>query len=173
LLKYNKMLNSLLDKMIKIIVATSKNKVIGNNNKLIWKLSSDLKRFKELTTGHPVVMGRKTYESIGRPLPNRRNIIITRNLEYRVDDCEIVSSLDEALLLTKNDCFIIGGGEIYKQSLEVADKIYLTLVHEDFEGDTIFPELGKEWAEVSNEDFEPDENNAHKYSFINYEKYNF
>jgi dihydrofolate reductase len=159
--------------MIKIIVATSKNKVIGNNNELIWKLSSDLKRFKELTTGHPVVMGRKTYESIGKPLPNRRNIIITRNLEYEVNVCEVVSSLEEALLLTNNDCFIIGGGEIYKQSLEVADKIYLTLVHKDFEGDTTFPELGKEWATIDTKDFDADEKNEYNYSFIEYDRYEF
>ena len=159
--------------MIKIIVAMSKNRVIGNNNELIWKLSSDLKRFKELTTGHPVVMGRKTYESIGRPLPNRRNIIITRNLEYSVDGCEIVSSLEEALLLTNNDCFIIGGGEIYNQSIELADKIYLTLVHKDFEGDTTFPELGKEWAKMERKDFEADEKNEYNYSFIEYDRYEF
>ena len=159
--------------MIKIIVATSKNKVIGNNNELIWKLSSDLKRFKELTTGHPVVMGRKTYESIGKPLPNRRNIIITRNLEYEVNGCEVVYSLEEALLLTNNDCFIIGGGEIYKQSLEVADKIYLTLVHKDFEGDTTFPELGKEWATIDTKDFDADEKNEYDYSFIEYDRYEF
>ena len=159
--------------MIKIIVATSKNKVIGNNNELIWKLSSDLKRFKELTTGHPVVMGRKTYESIGKPLPNRRNIIITRNLEYEVNGCEVVYSLEEALLLTNNDCFIIGGGEIYKQSLEVADKIYLTLVHKDFEGDTTFPELGKEWATIDTKDFDADEKNEYNYSFIEYDRYEF
>jgi dihydrofolate reductase len=159
--------------MIKIIVATSKNKVIGNNNELIWKLSSDLKRFKELTTGHPVVMGRKTYESIGKPLPNRRNIIITRNSEYEVEGCETVSSLEEALLLTNNDCFIIGGGEIYKQSLEVADKIYLTLVHKDFEGDTTFPELGKEWATIDTKDFDADEKNEYNYSFIEYDRYEF
>ena len=159
--------------MIKIIVATSKNKVIGNNNELIWKLSSDLKRFKELTTGHPVVMGRKTYESIGKPLPNRRNIIITRNLEYEVNGCEVVSSLEEALLLSNNDCFIIGGGEIYKQSLEVADKIYLTLVHKDFEGDTTFPELGKEWATIDTKDFDADDKNEYNYSFIEYDRYEF
>jgi len=159
--------------MIKIIVATSKNKVIGNNNELIWKLSSDLKRFKELTTGHPVVMGRKTYESIGKPLPNRRNIIITRNLEYEVNGFEVVSSLEEALLLTNNDCFIIGGGEIYKQSLEVADKIYLTIVHKDFEGDTTFPELGKEWATIDTKDFDADEKNEYNYSFIEYDRYEF
>jgi dihydrofolate reductase len=140
---------------------------------LIWKLSSDLKRFKELTTGHPVVMGRKTYESIGKPLPNRRNIIITRNLEYEVNGCEVVSSLEEALLLTNNDCFIIGGGEIYKQSLEVADKIYLTLVHKDFEGDTTFPELGKEWATIDTKDFDADEKNEYNYSFIEYDRYEF
>jgi dihydrofolate reductase len=159
--------------MIKIIVAMSNNRVIGNNNELIWKLSSDLKRFKELTTGHPVLMGRKTYESIGRPLPNRRNIIITRNLEYEVEGCETVSSLEEALLLTNNNCFIIGGGEIYKQSLEVADKIYLTLVHKDFEGDTSFPELGKEWATIDTKDFEADEKNEYNYSFIEYDRYEF
>jgi dihydrofolate reductase len=159
--------------MVKIIVAMSKNRVIGNNNELIWKLSSDLKRFKELTTGHPVVMGRKTYESIGKPLPNRRNIIITRNLEYEVNGCEVVSSLEEALLLTNNDCFIIGGGEIYKQSLEVADKIYLTLVHKDFEGDTTFPELGKEWATIDTKDFDADEKNEYNYSFIEYDRYEF
>jgi dihydrofolate reductase len=159
--------------MIKIIVAMSKNRVIGNNNELIWKLSSDLKRFKELTTEHPVVMGRKTYESIGRPLPNRRNIIITRNLEYEVEGCEVVSSLEEALLLTNNNCFIIGGGEIYKQSLEVADKIYLTLVHKEFEGDTTFPELGSDWATIDTKDFEADEKNEYNYSFIEYDRYEF
>lgn len=159
--------------MIKIIVAMSKNRVIGNNNQLIWKLSSDLKRFKELTTNNPVVMGRKTYESIGRPLPNRRNIVITRNTEYSVEGCEIVSSLEEALLLTNNDCFIIGGGEIYTQSLEIADKIYLTLVHNDFEGDTKFPELGKDWVKISRKDFKADDKNEYDYSFIEYERYEF
>jgi dihydrofolate reductase len=159
--------------MIKIIVAMSENRVIGNNNELIWKLSSDLKRFKELTTGHPVVMGRKTYESIGRPLPNRRNIIITRNSEYEVEGCEVVSSLEEALLLTNNDCFIIGGGEIYKQSLEIADKVYLTVVHKDFEGDTSFPELNETWVSIDSKDFEADEKNEYNYSFIEYERYEF
>ena len=159
--------------MISIIVATSKNRVIGNNNSLIWKLPADLKRFKQITTGSTVVMGRKTYESIGKPLPNRRNIIITRDTNYLVDNCEIVNSLEEALMLCNNDCFIIGGGEIYKQSIDIADKIYLTLVQEDFEGDTYFPEIGKEWTKVFREDFEPDEKNVHRYSFIDYEKYNF
>lgn len=151
----------------------SKNRVIGNDNKLIWKLSSDLKRFKELTTDNPVVMGRKTYESIGKPLPNRRNIIITRQPDYQVDECEIVSSLEEALLITGNDCFIIGGGEIYKQSLPLANKIYLTLVNEEFEGDTQFPEIDSSWVKLSKIDFNSDEKNNHNYSFIEYERYNF
>lgn len=159
--------------MIKIIVAMSKNRVIGNNNSLIWKLPADLKRFKQITTDNTIVMGRKTYESIGKPLPNRRNIIITRNLEYQVDGCEIVSSLEEALLLTGSNCFIIGGGEIYKQSLELADKIYLTLVHKEFEGDTKFPELGSEWATIDTEDFKADNKNEYDYSFIEYERYDF
>jgi dihydrofolate reductase len=159
--------------MVKIIVATSKNKVIGDSNSLIWHLPADLKRFKELTTGNPIVMGRKTYESIGRPLPNRRNIIITRDTKYEVDGCEIVNSLEEALMICNNNCFIIGGGEIYRQSMEIADQIYLTLVHEDFEGDTTFPEIGSEWKMVTSQDFEPDEKNKHKYSFIEYMKYGF
>ncbi len=104
----------------------SKNRVIGDSNSLIWSLPNDLKRFKQLTTGQTVIMGRKTYESIGRPLPNRRNIIITRDENYEAIGCEIVNSLEEALLLSGEDCFIIGGGEIYKQSLPIADKIYLT-----------------------------------------------
>ena len=159
--------------MVKIIVATSKNKVIGDSNSLIWYLPADLKRFKELTTGNPIVMGRKTYESIGRPLPNRRNIIITRDVKYDVEGCEVVNSLEEALMICNNDCFIIGGGEIYRPSMSIADKIYLTLVHEDFEGDTEFPEIGSEWKMVTSQDFEPDEKNKHKYSFIEYMKFVF
>jgi dihydrofolate reductase len=159
--------------MVKIIVATSKNRVIGDSNSLIWHLPADLKRFKELTTGNPIVMGRKTYESIGRPLPNRRNIIITRDTKYEVDGCETVNSLEEALMICNNNCFIIGGGEIYNQSMEIADQIYLTLVHEDFEGDTTFPEIGSEWKMVTSQDFEPDEKNKHKYSFIEYMKFGF
>jgi dihydrofolate reductase len=159
--------------MIKIIVAISKNRVIGNDNKLIWKLPADLKRFKELTTDNPIVMGRKTYGSIGRPLPNRRNIIITRQPDYQVDDCEIVSSLEEALLITGSDCFIIGGGEIYKQSLHLTDQIYMTVVDEEFEGDTTFPELTNSWYVSKEEKFLADEKNPHNYSFIFYEKFEF
>ncbi len=159
--------------MIKLIVAISKNRVIGDSNKLIWNLPADLKRFKEITTGHSIVMGRKTYESIGRPLPNRRNIIITRDNTYQVEGCEIVNSIEESLLLTNSDCFIIGGGEIYKQSLYLVDKIYMTLVDEDFEGDTTFPELDKSWYVSNQEYFSKDEKNPHNYSFIIYERFEF
>ena len=160
--------------MIKIIVAVSKNGVIGGNNSLIWSLPNDMKRFKKITTGGAVVMGRKTYESIGRALPNRRNIIISRDNNLFIDQCEVVNSIEEALMLTNNDCFIIGGGEIYKQALPITDVIYLTRIDEEFEGDTYFPELNKnDWFESLNESFEPDEKNKHKHSFIKYERYKF
>ena len=136
--------------MIKLIVATSKNGIIGDSNKLIWNLPADLKRFKDITTGHPIVMGRKTYESIGRPLPNRRNIIISRDEDYIVDGCEI-----------------------YKQTINLSDQIYMTVVDEEFEGDTSFPTLESYWHKSKVEEFEPDEKNKHKYTFIFYERYNF
>jgi len=159
--------------MIKLIVAISKNRVIGDSNKLIWHLPADLKRFKEITGGHSIVMGRKTYESIGRPLPNRRNIIITRDTSYEVEGCEIVNSIDEALLLTANDCFVIGGGEIYKQTLNIADQIYMTVVDEEFEGDTTFPELPNFWYISIKEEHSADEKNPYNYSFLFYEKFEF
>jgi len=156
--------------LIKIIVAMSKNRVIGNDNTLIWYLPEDLKRFKQLTTGNAIVMGRKTYESIGRALPNRRNIIITRDINYSVYGCEIVNSIEEAILITGGDCFIIGGGEIYRQALDKADLIYLTLIDKEFEGDTLFPDIGDNWKEISKEDFE---NNDFNWSFIQYERFTF
>ncbi len=159
--------------MIKIIVAISKNRIIGDSNKLIWNLPADLKRFKDITTGHPIVMGRKTYESIGRPLPNRRNIIITRDQNYTIDGCEVVNSIEEALLLTGNDCFIIGGGEIYRQSLNIVDRIYMTVIDEDFYGDTSFPELPSHWCVSKQEDFLSDEVNTHNHSFLIYDKFEF
>lgn len=155
--------------MINIIVAMSKNRVIGNANTLIWHLPEDLKRFKELTTGNTIVMGRKTYESIGRPLPNRRSIIITRDTNYKVDGCEVVNSLEEALELSNNNCFIIGGGEIYRQALDKADRIYLTRINKDFEGDTTFPEIG-DWYESDCQEFK---NDQFEYSFIQYERFAF
>jgi dihydrofolate reductase len=159
--------------MIKLIVAISKNRVIGDSNKLIWHLPADLKRFKEITSGHPIIMGRKTYESIGRPLPNRRNIIITRDGSYQVEGCEVVNSIEEALLLTNNDCFIIGGGEIYKQTLHLADQIYMTVIDEEFKGDTHFPELDRSWYISKQEKNLSDEKNKHNYTFIFYERFEF
>ena len=155
--------------MVKIIVAMSKNRVIGDSNALIWHLPEDLKRFRQLTTGNTIVMGRKTYESIGKPLPNRRSIIITRDPDYSVEGCEVVNSLEEALLLSNSDCFIIGGGEIYRQAIDLADRIYLTLIDKEFEGDTSFPEI-EGWVEVSCEDFR---NEDFAYSFIQYERFSF
>ena len=159
--------------MIKLIVAISKNRVIGDSNKLIWHLPADLKRFKEITTGHPIVMGRKTFQSIGRPLPNRRNIIITRDENFEVEGCEVVNSIEEALLLTNNDCFIIGGGEIYKQTIAIGEQIYMTVVDKEFEGDTTFPELDSSWYVSKKEDFVLDDKNPHNYSFIFYERFEF
>jgi dihydrofolate reductase len=153
--------------MINIIVATSINGVIGCNNKLIWDLPTDLKRFKEITTGHSVIMGRKTYESIGKPLKNRRNIIISRNKNYKVDGCEVVFSLKDAIKLTNNNCFIIGGGEIYNQSIEIADKIYLTIIDKEFYGDVKFPKLNDDWIKIKSEDFLE---NKIKCSFLEYER---
>lgn len=159
--------------MIKLIVAISKNRVIGDSNKLIWNLPADLKRFKEVTTGHPIVMGRKTFQSIGRPLPNRRNIIITRDETYEAEGCEVVNSIEEALLLTNNDCFIIGGGEIYKQTLPISNQIYMTVIDSEFEGDTYFPEIDRSWYISKKEDFLSDDKNAYNYTFIFYERFEF
>jgi len=155
--------------MISIIVAVAENNVIGKDNKLIWHLPKDLKHFKETTTGHFIIMGRKTFESNGRPLPNRTNVIITKDKNYQVEGCIIVHSLKEALHLAKGETeiFIIGGGEIYKQAMPIAEKIYLTKVNQFFEGDTFFPEINmKEWMELSRKDFEPDEKNKYPFSII-------
>jgi dihydrofolate reductase len=152
--------------MINIIVAASLNNVIGKDNKLLWRQSADLKRFKELTTGKTVVMGRKTYDSIGKPLPNRRNIVITRQ-DIEIPGCEVVHSLEEALKL-HDEIFILGGGEIYQKSIILAHKIFLTRILTEIEGDTYFPQLGDEWIEESKEDFLKDEKNQFDYQFINY-----
>jgi dihydrofolate reductase len=153
--------------MINIIVAASLNNVIGKDNKLLWRQSADLKRFKELTTGKTVVMGRKTYDSIGKPLPNRRNIVITRQ-DIEIPGCEVVNSLEEALKLD-NEIFIIGGGEIYQKSIILAHKIFLTRIHVEVDGDTYFPQLSYyDWKMEMCESFQKDEKNQFDYQFINY-----
>ncbi len=155
---------------ISLIVAAAENNAIGKDNALLWHLSADLKRFKALTTGHPVIMGRKTFESIGKPLPNRRNIVISRSVPA-IEGCEVVVSVDEALALVKSgeEAFIIGGGSIYKALWDKADRLYLTSVKTALEGDTFIPEVKlDEWEEVKREDFDADEKNEFGYSFIDY-----
>ena len=159
--------------MITIIAAIGNNNELGKGNDLIWHLPADLQRFKKRTTGHAIIMGRNTFESIGKPLPNRRSIIITRNTSYQKEGCEIVHSLEDAIKLIEpqDDAFIIGGAQIYKEAMEknVVDQLDITKVHQDFEADVFFPTIdSKTWKEVSREDLSPDEKNLYTYSFINY-----
>lgn len=159
--------------IISIIVAVAKNNVIGNNNGLIWHLPVDLKYFKEKTSGHHIIMGRKNYESIGKPLPNRTSIIITREKNYRADGCIIVNSLEQAVGKVKNDPepFIIGGGQIYSQAIDIANRLYITKIHADFEGDTFFPHIDPDiWQVISKSDTTiPDNKNKHACTFLVYE----
>ena len=161
--------------MITIIAAIGNNNELGKGNDLIWYLPADLKRFKKRTTGHPIIMGRNTFESIGKPLPNRRIIIITRNTSYQKEGCEVVHSLEDAidLIASQEDAFIIGGAQIYKEAMEknVVDQLDITKVHQDFDADVFFPAIDSMvWEEVSRENFSPDEKNLFTYSFINYKK---
>lgn len=129
---------------LSIIVAMTKERVIGYQNKIPWHLSEDLKHFKKITMGHPIIMGRKTFESIGHPLPGRENIVITRNKNYKAVGVTIVHGLEEALKNKTGECFVIGGAEIYKAALPQADKLYLTLIHDQIKGDTFFPPVDLE-----------------------------
>ncbi|MEQ3501044.1 dihydrofolate reductase [Tenacibaculum sp. SSH1-16] len=160
--------------MITLIAAIAKNNALGKDNDLIWHLPADLKRFKKVTTGHPILMGRNTFESIGKPLPNRTSIIITRNNNYFVDGCLMANSIEHAIELTEGkDAFIIGGAQIYKDALEqnLVDRLDITLIHHEFEADAFFPEINMEiWKEVAREDFKADEKNKYDYSFVSYEK---
>ena len=164
---------------VSLIVAVSENGVIGKDNDLIWHLPKDMKFFKDTTMGHHVIMGRKNFESIPhkfRPLPNRINIIITRQSDYKAEGCVVVNSVEEALKVAKsngdNEAFIIGGGQIYKLAVDagLVDKIYLTKIYHSFEGDTFFPELNSDWKEVNREVFFADEKNKYNFSFIVLEK---
>ncbi|MFN4233911.1 MAG: dihydrofolate reductase [Bacteroidia bacterium] len=160
--------------MISIIVAVAENNAIGKNNQLLWHLPADMKIFKEKTTGHCVITGRKNYESIPekyRPLPNRTNIVITRQENYSAPGAIVVKSLQEAIEKAKatgdNEIFIIGGGEIYAQAIPLADKVYLTKVHETFEADTFFPKLNmNEWQIISSMYFNADGKNKHSFTFF-------
>jgi len=157
--------------MITIIAAIANDNALGKDNQLIWHLPNDLKRFKKVTSGHHVIMGRKTFESLGRPLPNRVNIIITRNSDYTAEGCVVVHSLQEAVAAAKDDAnpFILGGAQIYKHALEVADVLDLTFVHHSFDADAFFPEINMNvWKEDSREDFKADEKNKFDYSFVKF-----
>ncbi len=162
--------------MISIIAAIGKNNELGKKNQLLWSLPADMKHFKETTSGHTVIMGQKTYESIGRPLPNRKNIVLTKDLNFKAEGIEVSHSLEDTLNSLKDseeEVFVIGGGQIYKQSLDFADKLYITHVDmEDIDADTFFPEIIPiTWNEISHEEHKRDEKNPHDYTFSVYEKF--
>lgn len=156
--------------LISLVVAASENNVIGKDNKLLWHLPNDMKFFKNTTWAMPVVMGRKTFDSLGKPLTGRTNIVITRKENWKKEGVKVVKSLDEAIALAGDadakEVFVIGGGEIFRQSIDRADKIYLTRVHTTVEGDTFFPEVPEtQWELASNLDFAADNKHAFSYSF--------
>lgn len=158
--------------MISIIVAVAENGTIGDKNSLLWHIAEDMRFFKRTTSGHPVVMGRKTYESLGRPLPNRTNVVISRTLA-ELEGCTVVRSLEEAVKMfpTDEEVFIIGGAQIYALALEVADRLYLTRVGHSYEGDTSFPEWdAKQWQLLSREAYEQGEKYPHPFAFELYER---
>jgi dihydrofolate reductase len=162
---------------ISIIVAMDDKRGLGRNNQMVWNIPGELKRFKEITTSHPIIMGRKTFESIGRVLPGRLNIIITRNLDYKIEGAIVVASIEEAiekaLLLTEGkqaeEIFIIGGGQIFKEALEknLVDKLYLTLIEGDYNADAFFPDYSNFTKIISEEKGESGE---YKYKFLTFEK---
>ena len=160
--------------MLSIIVAIANENVIGKDNQLIWHLPEDLKRFKEITTGHKIIMGRKTFESLGRVLPNRKHIILCNDMEMDIDN-ENVEVLDDISKLDKyiksdEECFVIGGATIYKLLMPYANKMYITKINQSFEGDVWFPEIKEEWQEVSKEKGIKNEANPYDYEYIVYIK---
>ena len=161
--------------MISIIVAIGENRAIGANNDLLWKLPNDMKRFKELTTGHTIIMGRKTFESLPKgALPNRTNVVITRNTDASFDNCETFNDLKAAIdkHSDEKEIFIIGGAKIYEQAIIFADKLYVTNVHHSFENaDVFFPEIDENvWVTIESEEFQSDEKHIYPYTLITYIK---
>jgi dihydrofolate reductase len=178
--------------LVSVIVAVSDGGVIGRAGALPWRLSADLRRFRRLTSGHAIVMGRKTYESIGRPLPDRTSIVVTRNAEYRPPGVQVAASLPAALELaaaaeraaaarrlssgeassaSDEEAFVIGGGELYRHAMPLADRLYLTLVHANVEGDVFFPPVDPaQWDPIERSDHGADEKNAFAYSFLRYNR---
>ena len=161
--------------MLSIIVAKAKNNIIGKNNELVWHLPEDLKHFKELTTGHTIIMGRKTYESLGKPLPNRKHIIFSQNPDFRVheENVQVVHSLLEIqdLIEGKEEAFVIGGAMIYNFLMPYVKKMYVTEIEKDFEGDTFFPKINSEvWEEISREKGPEDSENKFEYEYVTYKR---
>ena len=158
---------------ISLIAAVAENGVIGRDNHLPWHLPNDLKYFRAVTLGHPVILGRKNYESIGRPLPGRENIVLSTDPAYRAPGCRVVPSLEAALALTEKEpeVFIIGGATLYRQALPLVQRLYLTRVHAQVEGDVFFPEWDpSQWRELRREDHRADARHAYDYSFLVYER---
>ena len=157
--------------MLSLIVAVDENNLIGNNNQLPWHLSADLKYFKSVTMGKPIIMGRKTFDSIGKPLPGRKNIIITRNNNFKAAGCEVYTDINEAIknCEPEEECFVIGGAELFRIALPLANKLYLTKIHHQFEGDTFFPALeNRIWKLTDADHHLKDEKNKYDYSFFIY-----
>ncbi len=159
--------------MLSIIAAIAHHGIIGSGNSLIWHISEDLRRFKAITLGHPIVMGRKTFDSLGRALPGRTNVVITRQSDLQADGCTVVHSLDEALALfpEHEEIFVIGGGEIYAQALPRAQRLYLTEVDADYEGDTRFPDWDRsQWLLTEREEHPHGAQFPHPFTFLTYER---
>ena len=158
--------------MVSIIVAVAQNGTIGDKNSLLWHISEDMRFFKRTTSGHPVIMGRKTYDSLGRPLPNRTNVVISRTAEH-IEGCTIARSLEEAIALfpAEEEIFIIGGAQIYALALEIADRLYITRVEHSYQGDTSFPEWDStQWQLTEREAFECGEKYPYPFAFERYER---
>jgi dihydrofolate reductase len=162
-----------LKPIVSIIAAVAENGVIGIHNSLPWRLPADLRRVKALTTGHHIIMGRKNYESLGKPLPNRVNVVVTRNRSYHAPGCTVVHSLADGLTAARGDteAFIFGGAELYAQALDIADRMYLTLVHAEVPGDTFFPQFDRsKWIETESVRYEADAHHAYPFSFVKLER---
>ena len=159
--------------LITMIAAAAENNALGKNNDLIWHISEDLKRFKRLTSGHAIIMGRKTFESMTKALPNRKNIVLTNKKDYHPEGATVVHTLEDALTLVKDDSqpFIIGGGEIYRLFMPYCDRIELTRVHHNFEADVFFPKIDlNQWKEIARENIEATKEQPYNYSYITFEK---
>lgn len=158
---------------IALIAAMGKEREIGHNGKMPWHLSADLKHFKAITTGHTILMGRRTHESIGRPLPNRDNVVVSRDIDFRPEGCRVFASIDLALAAAPADqtLMVIGGATLYEVLLPRADRLYLTRIHAGFPADTWFPAINdEEWREVEREEHKPDDRNLYAYSFVTLER---